>query len=80
MSHLEEYKKQIFAKNPRWDNFNRDPEKYHFISDDSVHALNNCTESCDDNDKRKAFNSLEEYALNLVKYPWKDEIKTLKVS
>ena len=75
-----EYKQQIFAKNPQWSTFEEDVKSFKRISVESYSALQRSKKNYNDEEIQRAFQSLEEYALNLVRFPWKDEIKTLRVN
>ena len=75
-----EYKQQIFSRNPEWRAFDNAVTSSKKLSPESYDALECCKQKCDEDEIRAAFRSLEEYALNLLRYPWKSEIKTLRVS
>ena len=66
----------MFAKHPKWHNFNDEA----FRSQEAM-ELSECQprQGIPQSDIMEAFTCLEQYALNLIKYQWKDELKTIRV-
>ena len=67
----------MFAKHPKWHNFNDEA----FRSQEAM-ELSECLlrqEGTSQSDIMEAFTCLEQYALNLIKYQWKNELKTIRV-